>query len=58
MMVSLTGQPAARVYPRSETEWFYKIVEASITFQLDDQGKCKSLELLQNGVRQIAPRVE
>ncbi|MEM9354102.1 MAG: serine hydrolase [Planctomycetota bacterium] len=58
LMVKLTGQDFYRVYPRSETEWHYKVVEATITFQLDEEGNCTALELFQNGVRQKASRVE
>ena len=58
LMVGLTGQPSLQVFARSETEWFYKVVAASITFQVDDQGKCQALELFQNGVRQTAQRLE
>ena len=58
LMIDLTGQPALQVFPRSETEWFYKVVPASITFQVDAQGKCTSLELSQNGARQRATRTE
>ncbi len=57
LMVQLTGQPAMQVLARSETEWFNKAVQASITFQLDDQGKCRSLELFQGGVRQTAKKI-
>ena len=57
LMVALTGQPTFEVFPRSESEWFYKVVEATITFKVDDQGRCDELELFQNGVRQKAKRV-
>ena len=56
LMVGVTNQPTFQVFPRSETEWFYKVVEATITFKLDDEGNCTSLELFQNGVRQMANR--
>ncbi len=58
LMVQLTGQQSLPVYARSESEWYYKVVDASITFQLDDQGTCRSLELFQNGVRQAAKRMK
>jgi len=58
LMVGLTGQSAFRVFPRSETEWFYKVVEATITFKVDESGRCTELELFQNGVRQPARRVD
>jgi len=58
LMVGLTGQPTFEVYARSEVEWFYKVVEATLTFELDDSGKCVSLELFQNGRRVKAKRIE
>jgi CubicO group peptidase (beta-lactamase class C family) len=47
--VQATGQPAVRVFPKSETEWFYKVVDAQLTFKVNDDGKCDSLVLHQNG---------
>lgn len=58
LLVGLTGQSTYRVYPRSETEWFYKVVEATLTFQVDEEGKCNELEIFQNGRRQTAKRVD
>ena len=58
LMVGVTNQPTVQVYARSETEWFYKIVDATLTFKLDDNGKCQALELFQNGARQTAKRIE
>ncbi|UUO07790.1 serine hydrolase [Blastopirellula sp. J2-11] len=58
LLVGLTGQPMLRVYPRSETVWFYKVVDATLTFQVNDSGRSVSVELFQNGVRQTAKRVE
>jgi serine-type D-Ala-D-Ala carboxypeptidase/endopeptidase len=56
LMIGLTGQPSYQVFPRSETVWFYKVVEATITFNVDKNGKCDSLVLFQNGVKQTAKR--
>lgn len=58
LMVGLTGQPALPVFARSETEWFYLAVDATLKFQRDDDGACHSLQLLQNGVTQTAKRIE
>lgn len=56
LMVALTGQPAYQVYARSKTVWFYKVVNATLTFNLDTKGNCESLVLLQDGVKQTAKR--
>ena len=54
--VKLTGQDAFPIYPSSPTEFFYRIVDARITFALDDKGEVTKLILHQNGVDQEAPR--
>jgi len=54
--VKLTGQDAFPIYPSSPTEFFYRIVDARITFMLDDDGNVTKLILHQNGVDQEAPR--
>ncbi|MEO6595576.1 MAG: serine hydrolase [Planctomycetota bacterium] len=48
LFAKLTGQPAVRIYPRSATEFFYRAVEASITFELEGDA-VKALVLHQNG---------
>jgi D-alanyl-D-alanine-carboxypeptidase/D-alanyl-D-alanine-endopeptidase len=56
LMIGLTGQPSYQVFARSETVWFYKVVDATITFNVDRNGKCGSLVLFQNGIKQTAKR--
>ncbi|MDB5391610.1 MAG: serine hydrolase [Planctomycetaceae bacterium] len=56
LMIGLTGQPSFQVFARSETVWFYKVVAATITFNVDQNGKCDSLVLFQNGIKQLAKR--
>ena len=58
LMVSLTGQPAYEIFARSGTVWFYKVVDATITFKIDKNGKCNSLELFQLGKKQTAKRIK
>ena len=58
MMVGITNQPTQRVYPKSETEWYYKSVKASLKFNVDKDGKCNSLVLVQNGLKQKAKRIK
>jgi CubicO group peptidase (beta-lactamase class C family) len=50
LMVQLTGQPGFRVYPESQTEFFYRVVDARITFVRDADGKVNKLVLHQNGL--------
>jgi D-alanyl-D-alanine-carboxypeptidase/D-alanyl-D-alanine-endopeptidase len=56
LMIGLTGQPSHQVFARSETVWFYKVVDATITFNVDKNGKCNALVLFQNGIKQTAKR--
>ncbi|MCM2372258.1 serine hydrolase [Aporhodopirellula aestuarii] len=58
LMVGVTNQPTFQVFAKSETEWFYKVVPASLTFRLTESGECTALELFQNGIRQTAKRVD
>ena len=51
-----TGQPKFRIYAASETEFFLRVVDAQITFVVED-GEVVSLILHQNGVDQTARRV-
>lgn len=57
LMVRLANQPSLQVFAKTPTEWFYKAVKASITFQTDDDGNVTALELSQNGAQQTAKRI-
>lgn len=58
LRVQLTGQPRFPVFPESETKFFYKVVEAQLTFVKGDDGKVTSLILHQGGIDQTARRME
>jgi hypothetical protein len=58
LMVQITGQPRFQVYPESETKFFYKVVEAQITFQKDAEGKVTGLVLHQGGLDQPARKIQ
>ncbi len=58
LMVQITGQPVLPVSPSSETEFFYKDVDAQITFEKDDAGKVVALILHQGGMDQTAKKVK
>jgi hypothetical protein len=53
----LTGQSYLEIFPRSETEFFYKAVKAQISFTKDSSGKVTALTLHQNGIDQPATKV-
>jgi CubicO group peptidase (beta-lactamase class C family) len=58
LFVQATGQPKTQVFPESERDYFYKVVDAQITFVTDGQGKATELILHQNGADVPAKRVE
>lgn len=47
--VQATGQPAFPVFPKSKNVFYYKIVEAQLTFNHDADGKVESVTLHQGG---------
>ncbi len=49
LMVQATAQPQFEVFPTSESEFFFKVVDAKITFVKDAAGKVTSLILHQGG---------
>jgi CubicO group peptidase (beta-lactamase class C family) len=51
-----TGQPKFQLFAKSETEFFLKVVEASVTFEKDDSGAVTGLVLHQGGANQKAKR--
>ena len=57
LFVQATGQPKAEVFPESDRDYFFKVVDAQITFETDSQGRATALILHQNGMDQSAKRV-
>ncbi|MCK6562102.1 serine hydrolase [bacterium] len=39
LLAQLTGQPQFEIFPRSETEFFWKVVDAQITFVKNEKGE-------------------
>ena len=56
LFAKLGQQPKFEVFPESETDFFYKVVDAQLTFHKDGNGKVTHLVLHQNGADQKAPR--
>jgi len=52
----LTGQPKFEVFAETEKDFFLKVVDAQLTFEMDGQGKVTDLVLHQNGRDQTAKR--
>ena len=57
-LAQLTGQPVFDIYAENDTKFFFKIVDAQLTFETDAQGKAQAVVLHQNGANQRAPRIE
>lgn len=49
LFVQATGQSKLQVFPESESDFFYKVVDAQLTFVRDAAGKVTGLVLHQNG---------
>lgn len=58
LKVQATGQQMHDIFPKSESEFYYKLVEAQIAFNCDEQGKITSLTLFQNGKEIPGKRLE
>jgi CubicO group peptidase (beta-lactamase class C family) len=58
LMVQATGQPKIPVFAESKTKFFYKIVNAHITFVPDEKGAISKLILHQNGRDMEAARTK
>jgi hypothetical protein len=54
----LTGQPKFEVFAETEKDFFLKVVDAQLTFEMDGQDKVTDLVLHQNGRDQTAKRSE
>ena len=57
LFAQLTGQQTLRVYADSEKDFYYKVVNAQLTFNRGADGKVESLTLHQNG-DQIARKIK
>ena len=58
LFAQLTGQPRFEIYPKSPTEFFWKIVAAQVTFVKNDQGKVTKAIHHQGGQTIEAPKIE
>ncbi|MCH9646706.1 MAG: serine hydrolase [Deltaproteobacteria bacterium] len=49
LVARLTGQPFAPIFASAKDEFFYKVVDAQLSFHRGESGKVESLTLHQNG---------
>jgi hypothetical protein len=57
LLAQATAQSEAEIYAESATKFFYRVVDAQITFNTDEAGETGSLTLHQNGANQPAQRL-
>ena len=55
-MAQLAGQDAAQIYAETEKDFFYKVVDAQLTFETEAEGKVVAVVLHQNGLNPRAVR--
>ncbi|MDA0732922.1 MAG: serine hydrolase [Bacteroidetes bacterium] len=53
-----TGQPVVDIFPKSETEFYLKVVDAQLIFNENDAGEIDSLTLFQGGQEMIGKRID
>jgi CubicO group peptidase (beta-lactamase class C family) len=58
VFAELTGQPKFEIYPKSETNYFWKVVEAEVTFVKNDKGEVTKAIHKQGGQTINAPKLE
>lgn len=58
LFTQLTGQPKFEVFAESEKDFFLKVVDAQLTFEMDSRGKVTGVIVHQNGHDQTAKRSE
>ena len=58
LMAQLTGQPAFEIFPKGKDVFFWKVVEAEVTFVKDGNGKVVKAVHRQGGQTIDAPRFE
>ena len=58
LFAELTGQPKSEIFPKSPTEFFWKVVDAQVEFVKNDAGKVTKAIHHQGGQTLEAPRIE
>lgn len=58
LYAQLTGQQKFPVFPEGEGKFFFKVVDAQLSFGVDAEGKATQVTLHQNGRDQVAKRAD
>lgn len=57
-LAQLTGGPEMEIFAESDTRYFFTVVEAQLTFEIDADGKTTAVVLHEAGIDQRAARIE
>ena len=58
LYAQVTGQGVAEIFPESRSEFFWKVVDAQVSFEMGPDGRASAVVLHQNGRDTPAKRVE
>ena len=58
LTVQPTGGWKLELFPESETSFFAKGIDVSLTFEKDAAGKVTQVSITQGGVKRLAKRIE
>jgi len=58
LFAQATGQPRYEIFAEDDRNFFFKVVDAQITFDVDATGRATSLTLHQNGANVPGKRIE
>lgn len=58
LFAQLTGQDRFEIFPASDRDFFYTVVDAVLTFDAEDVVRAKEVILHQNGVDRVAKRAQ
>jgi bla regulator protein BlaR1 len=58
LQAQMTGQPAVEIFPESETNFFYKVVDAQVDFIADGGAPATALVMHQGGGDFTMPRID
>jgi CubicO group peptidase (beta-lactamase class C family) len=58
LLLEVTNQPRIEMFPESETVFFLKVVDATITFVKDDKGKVSHIVINRGGLDSKAMRIQ
>jgi hypothetical protein len=58
LFTQTTGWPKSEIFAQTQTDFFYKVNKAQISFEIDAQGQSTGLVIHLNGLNRRAPRID